>query len=94
MGVRERSAQYETVAASQTAQVLGTTGGPGDILEKVIVATSTGTTTILDGAVTMFVIPAATTVGTIYDMGIACVTNWNITTAAATSVVCVGDFAD
>jgi len=92
MGVREREAAYELVAASQTAQVLGPAGGPGDILKRVIVTASTGTTTILDGAVTILVIPAAVAVGSVFEIGAACVTNWNITTAAATSVMCVGDF--
>ncbi len=92
MGVREREAAYELVAASATAQVLGVTGGPGDILKRVIVTASTGTTTILDGAVTILVIPAAVAVGTVYELNIAAVTNWNITTPAATEAICVGEF--
>jgi hypothetical protein len=92
MGVRERSAQYELVAASATAQVLGPAGGPGDILKRVIVLTSTGTITVLDGAVSILVIPAATVVGTVIEFNALAVTNWNITTPAATSCMCVGDF--
>jgi hypothetical protein len=90
MGVRERSAGYELVAAAQTAQVLGPTGGPGDILERVIVNDNTGTITILDGAVTVLVIPALAT--GVIEVQATAVTNWNITTAAATSCMCVGEF--
>jgi len=92
VGVRERSAGYELVAAAQTAQILGPAGGPGDILHRVVVTASTGTTTILDGAVVILVIPVATTVGTTYEFNARAVTNWNITTAAATSCMCIGDF--
>jgi hypothetical protein len=93
MGVRERESAYQLVAAAQTAAGLGATGGaPGDILKKVIVKANTGTITILDGAVTILVIPAATTVGTVYDINAAAVTNWNITTPATTEAICIGEF--
>ena len=90
MGVRERSAAYEIVAASQTAQVLGPTGGVGDYLSRIVMGANTGTVTLLDGAVTVLVIPALTT-GSI-EVGAICATNWNITTAAATSCIGVGEF--
>ena len=43
---------YETVAASQTAQVLGGTGAVGDYLHRLVVtvtATGTSTLSLLDG---------------------------------------------
>ena len=92
MGVRERESAYELVAAGQTAQILGVSGGPGDILKRVIVKANTGTITILDGAVTILVIPAATVVGVAYELNMAAVTNWNITTPATTEAICIGEF--
>lgn len=83
---------YELVAAAQTANILGGTGAPGDVLHRVVVKASTGTTTILDGAVVFLVIPAATTVGTTYEFNIKAITNWNITTAAATEIAGIGRF--
>ena len=83
---------YELVAAAQTAQILGSVGAPGDVLHSVIVKASTGTTTVLDGAVTILVIPAAAAVGSVYVFNAKCVTNWNITTAAATEAMCMGRF--
>jgi len=81
---------YELVAASQTAQVLGATGGPGDVLHRIVVNDNTGAITVLDGAVTVFVIPAAA-IGT-FEVNAKAITNWNITTAAATSCMCMGRF--
>ena len=54
----EAAEDYETVAASATAQILGATGAVGDYLARVIVTTSTGTITILDGIIVVAVIPA------------------------------------
>ncbi len=83
---------YELVAAAQTAQILGSVGAPGDVLHRVLITASTGTTTILDGAVVVFVIQVAAAVGTTIEFNMKAVTNWNITTAAATSVTCIGRF--
>jgi len=82
---------YETVAASQTAQVIGTTGAAGDYLHHVIVTSSTGTITVLDNATTVAVIPA----GAVGVFPINCVSSsgaWKITTAASTTCTCVGRF--
>lgn len=83
---------YELVAAAETAEVLGITGAPGDVLHRVVVTDNTGTITILDGAVEILVIPAATIIGTIFEFNMRAVTNWNITTPASTECLCIGHF--
>lgn len=83
---------YETVAASQTNQALGTKGGIGDYLDKVVVDTATGTVTVKDGATTVLTIPASGT--GVWEVGVKSASGaWNITTAAATSCVCIGKFS-
>lgn len=91
---------YEEVAAGQTAQQLGPVGGLGDILERIVVNVTTSATsqvTIIDGNVSMVVVPANTPIGS-YSIAIgarARVTTtpgWKITTAAGVSVVAVGRF--
>lgn len=91
---------YETVAASQTAQVLGTTGAAGDYLSGLLVTpanTSPGNVIILDGAtsITVFV-GGATSVSNLVPffvpIGAACVTAWKVTTGADVSVIGVGKF--
>ena len=52
--------QYEHVAASQTAQVLGGTGAIGDYLHRIVCTVSTaatGTVTVLDGSTSHVVLP-------------------------------------
>lgn len=83
--------EYETVAASQTAQVLGTTGAVGDLLHSIIITASTGTITVLDGAVSVAVIPAAATGVWLFDL-VSVSGAWNITTAASTSCTATGRF--
>ena len=89
--MRIRDNDYETVAASQTAQVLGATGAVGDVLRRIAIAANTGTITVLDGAVTVLVIPAVA-VG-VWELDMRSVSGaWNITTAAATTCTCIGQF--
>lgn len=90
--VEEGQFPYELVAASQTAQVLGTTGAAGDLLSAVIVKANTGTITILDGATTFLVIPASTAVGTRYNINTIATTAWKITTPASTEAIGIGRF--
>src|SRR6185436_19564869 len=55
--------EYETVAAGQTAQVMGATGATGDYLSHVVLqpaAVGAGTTTILDNATVIFTYTAGT----------------------------------
>ena len=89
---------YETVAASQTAQVLGVTGGAGDTLMRLIVTVTTSATsqvTLLDNATSYIIVPAVTPVG-VYDIEIGAVSvsgAWKITTGAGVSVMAVGNFS-
>lgn len=92
---------YETVAASQTAQVIGATGAAGDYISHIIVVpatTSPGQVLLLDNATSI----------TIFTGGASSVSNlipfvvaldmvstsgaWKITTGADVSVIAVGDF--
>jgi len=89
---------YETVAASQTAQVLGVTGGAGDTLMRLIITVTTSATsqvTLLDGATSYIIVPAVTPVG-VYQIDINAVSvngAWKITTGAGVSVMGIGNFA-
>jgi hypothetical protein len=92
--------EYETVAASQTAQVIGATGGTGDFIRGVLVipaTTGAGNVTILDNATS---IPVFVGGGTLTDLkpffiplGLTSVSGaWKITTGANVSVIAVGNF--
>jgi hypothetical protein len=89
---------YETVAASQSAQVLGVTGGAGDTLQRLIVTvttSATSTVTLLDGGTSYIIVPPVTPVG-VYVIEINAVSvngAWKITTGAGVSVMGVGNFA-
>lgn len=92
---------YETVAASQTDQVLGGVGKAGNLLERLVVtvATSaTGTVSIKDGSGGSNIsITAANTPIGVYsiELGARSVSGgWRVTTGAGASVVAVGDFRD
>ena len=88
---------YETVAASQTAQVLGGTGAVGDYLHRIVVTvTTTGTSTlsVIDGSTTVLTMAANTPVG-VYSIEInaaAATGPWKITTGAGATVMAVGFF--
>ena len=89
---------YETVAASQTAQVLGGSGAVGDTIIRLIVTVNTAltsTVTILDNATSIAIMPATTAVG-VYsiDLGVQSVSGpWKVTTGAGATVVAVGNFS-
>ena len=89
---------YETVAASQTAQVLGQSGAVGDTIIRLIVTVntaSTSTVTILDNSTSIAIMPAVTPVG-VYsiDLGVQSVSGpWKVTTGAGATVVAVGNFS-
>lgn len=89
---------YETVAASQTAQVLGGTGAVGDYLHRVIVTVNTaltGTVTLLDNATSIPLVPANTPVG-VYSIAVESASAsgaWKVTTGAGASVIAVGVFS-
>jgi hypothetical protein len=99
--VIEAKLAYETVAASQTDQMLGATGAAGDYLSHLLVipaTTSPGAISIEDGSTNITVFAGgATSVGDLkpfpIPLGIASTTGgWEITTGANVSVIAAGVF--
>ena len=97
---RGSAGEYETVAASQTDQVMGATGKIGDYIEGLIIVVSTAATAqvqIKDGAgsaITVFPNSPGGGVGT-YNVALgmrATGAGWKITTGAGCSVIAVGNF--
>ena len=90
--------KFETVAASQTAQVLGATGALGDYLEKLIITvttSATGTVSLLDNATSIAITAANTPIG-VYTVEFNVRSQegaWKVTTGAGASVVAVGRFS-
>ncbi len=96
--------QYENVAASQTAQVLGGTGAKGDYLHRLVCTVSTAATstvTLLDSdgttTYTRVLIPANVGGGIgVYTIPIEAASvngSWRITTGAGVEVLAVGIFS-
>lgn len=92
--------QYETVAASQTAQVLGGTGATGDYLHRLIISNvtvATASVTIIDGSTSIVIqTGAAGLVAGVasIELNMASATGpWKITTGAGCTVVAVGMFS-
>lgn len=91
---------YESVATSQTDQVLGGTGAKGDIIQRILVnviTAATATFSITDG-VTQLVLGTggATVIPGSYslEIGLASQTSaWKVTTGAGVTLVCVGIFS-
>lgn len=98
--VRIGGTEYETVAASQTDQVLGGTGAAGDFLGRLIVsvttAGATGIASIKDGAGSAIsLVPASTPIGVyVIELGIRSTGGaWKVTTGAAATAVAIGSFS-
>lgn len=98
---RSVEGDYETVAASQTAQVLGATGATGDFVAGVLIVpatTSPGNVIILDNAtsITIFAggaLSVSNLVPFMVPLGIYSVSGaWKITTGADVSCIAVGSF--
>jgi hypothetical protein len=94
-------ADYETVAASQTAQVLGTTGMAGDYLAGLLVIPATvgaGSIAVLDNATSITVFTGG--LSSLADLkpffitlGIKSVNGpWKVTTGANVSAIARGNF--
>jgi hypothetical protein len=92
---------YETVAASQTAQILGPTGATGDYISGILVVpatTSPGAILLLDGATSITVFTGgATSVSNLVPffipLGMISVSGaWKITTGASVSCIGIGNF--
>lgn len=98
-----RGTEYETVAASQTDQVLGAVGAVGDFLESLLIVPSSlspGAISIQDGTagvdITVFA-GGPDSVSTLHPFSVvlgirALSTGWRVTTGAAVSVVASGNF--
>lgn len=93
--------EYETVAASQTAQILGPTGATGDWLEALLVVpatTSPGNVIILDNATSITVFAGgASSVTTLHPFTIMVRARsvsgaWKVTTGSNVSVLATGNF--
>ena len=94
--------KYETVAASQTAQVLGLNGQVGDRIARLVIIPATvagGLVTLLDGSTSIPIyVGGATTALTevkpiTVELGMCSVSGaWKVTTGANISVIAVGDF--
>lgn len=95
-----KGARYETVAASQTDQVLGPTGAKGDYLERLIITVgtaATAATSIKDGSGSSIpIMPNSPGGGVgVYTVEIHAVSTagaWSVTTGAGSTVLAVGRF--
>lgn len=92
--------QYEHVAVSQTAQVLGGTGAIGDYLDKLICTVSTAATSsvaVLDGSTSHTILPNNVGGGLgVYVIPIGAISRngpWKITTGAGVEVLALGIFS-
>lgn len=92
--------EYETVAASQTGQALGTTGKAGDVLQKLVIVPATlaaGSVTLIDNATSISVFVSGTLADLtpiVLDLNMASVSGaWSVTTGANVSVIAVGQFS-
>lgn len=99
--VKNGQAEYETVAASQTAQTIGATGGTGDYMSGLLVipaTTSPGNVLLLDNATSITVFAGgASSVSNLVPFFIPIGANsvsgaWKVTTGANVSVIAFGDF--
>ena len=99
--MKNGQAEYEAVAASQTAQVIGATGATGDYMAGILVipaTTSPGNVLLLDNATSMTVFTGgASSVSNLVPFFIPIGANsvsgaWKITTGANVSVIAFGDF--
>lgn len=100
-GLSTQGQDYETVAASQTAQVLGAPGAVGDYLGGLLVipaTTSPGNVLLLDGATSITVFAGgASSVADLKPFfipvgAISVVGAWKVTTGASVSVIGIGNF--
>lgn len=101
LSTEDLAGDYETVAASQTAQVMGGTGAIGDYLKRLIVIPTTvspGMVTLLDNAtsIPLFAGGAASLAMLApftIELGMVSVSGaWKITTGAGLSVIAIGKF--
>lgn len=93
--------EYETVAASQTAQALGASGATGDYISGVLVVPATvnpGNVLLLDNATSITVFTGGTAsvsnlIPFFIPLGLISVSGaWKLTTGANVSCIGIGDF--
>lgn len=94
---------YETVAAGQTAQVLGLAGQQGDFIERLVIVpavVAAGAVTLIDGStsITVYAGGATTALTTVAPFVVEIMAHsqtgpWKITTGSNVSVIAVGDFS-
>ena len=92
--------QYEHVAASQSAQVLGGTGAVGDYLHRIVITVATAASSlvqVVDGSSTHTILPNAVGGGVgVYNVEINAASKngaWKITTGAGSEVLAMGIFS-
>ena len=89
---------YETVAVSQTAQVLGTVGAKGDYIHRLIInviTVATAGVTLIDSSTSIVISTAASALlGPIsLELNVSSQNGpWKITTGAGATVIAVGKF--
>lgn len=89
--VEQGQYEYETVAASQTDQVLGATGAAGDFIHSIVVDSATGTVVLKDDTTAILTIPASGT--GVWELNLTSKNGaFKVTTAASTTCLCVGRF--
>jgi hypothetical protein len=97
--VVDPAALYETVAASQTDQVLGASGAIGDFLYGVLIqpaTTTPGNVILKDGATTIWTFPGGTTTiaPLVVPLGFPSRNGaFSLTTGANVSCIAVGNFS-
>ena len=91
---------YETVAVSQTAQVLGTTGATGDFLHRLIIeviTVGTADVTLIDNATSIVILTGgAELLEGVYSIEFnmkSASGPWKVTTGAGATVIAVGIFS-
>lgn len=100
--VTPQAITYETVAASQTAQVLGPTGAVGDYLKRLIIipaTTSPGNVLLLDNATSITIFAGGASSVTelkpiVVELDMFSVSGaWKLTTGANVSAIGIGVFS-
>ena len=96
------AAEYETIAASQTDQVMGTTGATGDYFDKLLLipaSTSPGAASIKDGAgsaITVFAGGASSLTSLVpFTVPVSAFSRsgaWSVTLGANISALALGNF--
>lgn len=94
--------EYKSVLASQTTQILGGNGAAGDILYGLLIVpavVAAGSVTLFDGATSIPIYVAGTSLGDIkpihMPLNLVSVNGpWKVTTGANVSVVACGKFSN